>query len=215
MAETAACDRERLLAQQAEVQQATLAARQEIVLAQIRAQASEIAHDEQVWQAEQARFQVEWERVQHQMSDSHQTDQQLRLIDAQQGLARAEGETSLALADRQTAQVLALAEIQQRLAEQRAAQSRLVAERRELHERTLLELNLRHDQLVAEQMQKLEQWRSERVEVRVQQQRQHDRQLAGIAGAAQIAAAAAGTRAELDQQTVTEAGLKMLQDLAE
>ncbi len=215
MAETAAMARERLLAQQAEVQQATLVARLDIVMAQIRAQTADITHDEQVWQAEQHRLQVAWENLQQYQGESHHTDQQIRLLGAQQDLARAEGETALALADRQGSQVLALAEMQQHLAEQRATQSRLVAERREEHERALLELSLRHDQMVTEQMQKLEQWRTERIDVRVQQQRQHDRQLAGIAGAAQIAAASAGVRTEVDQQTVTEAGLKMLQDLAE
>ena len=184
-------------------------------MAQIRAQTADITHDEQVWQAEQHRLQVAWENLQQYQGESHHTDQQIRLLGAQQDLARAEGETALALADRQGSQVLALAEMQQHLAEQRATQSRLVAERREEHERALLELSLRHDQMVTEQMQKLEQWRTERIDVRVQQQRQHDRQLAGIAGAAQIAAASAGVRTEVDQQTVTEAGLKMLQDLAE
>lgn len=215
MAATAAQSRERLLAQQSEVQQATLAARLEIVLAQIRAQTAEIAREEQEWQSEQRRLQGEWERIQQQQIDAHRTDQQLRLLEAQQGIARAEGETSLALADRQNAQLLALAEMQQRLAEQRALQARQIAERREQHERALLELNLRHDQLVAEQMQKLEQWRVERADLRVQQQRQHDRQLAGIAGAAQIAAAAVGANLPAEHREVADTGLRMLQDLAE
>jgi hypothetical protein len=216
MASAAAQARERLLMQQAEVQQATLAARLEIVMAQIRAQTAEIAHDEQVWQAEQQRIQQEWELIQQRQLQAHQTDQQVRLLDAQQGLVRTEGELALAAADRHQAHLLQLAEMQERLAEHRTTQARLVAERREQHERTLLELHLRHDELVAEQMQKLEQWRIERTEVRIQQQRQHDRQLAGIVGAAQIAAAAAAqVHPENETQAIADAGLRMLQDLAE
>lgn len=219
MANTAAAAREQLLQQQADVQQATLAARLEIVMAQIRAQTSEIAHDEQVWQAEQSRLQGEWDRVQRQLLEGHHTDQQVRLLDAQQGFVRVEGETALAVQERSNTQLLALAEIQQRIAEQRALQAQVVAERRDQHERSLLELHLRHEQLVAEQMQRLEQWRAERIQVNVQQQRQHDRQLAGIVGTAQIAAAAATTfasetPASAEQREVAEAGLRMLQDFS-
>lgn len=216
MAATAAQARERLLAQQAEVQQAALAARLEIVLAQIRAQTAEIAHEEQAWQAEQARLQGEWERVQRQLIDAHQTDQQVRLLEAHQGLVRAEGELALAAQTRQSEHALALAEVQQRIAEQRVRQAEAVAERRAQHERTLLELHLRHEAMVAEQMQKLEAWRAQQVQVTVQQQRQHDRQLAGIAGVAQIAAAAAGqARPDTEPQALADTGLRMLQDLAE
>jgi hypothetical protein len=216
MAETAASARERLLQQQAEVQQAALAARLEIVMAQIRAQTAEISRDEQLWQAEQTRLHGEWERAQRQLLDSHQTDQQVRLLEAHQGLARSESEVALAAAERRASHELALAEVQQRLAEQRALQAQAIAERRASHERTLLELHLRHEALVAEQMQKLEQWRAQQVQVSVQHQRQHDRQLAGIAGAAQIAAAAATqAQPETDPQALADAGLKMLQTLAE
>lgn len=216
MATAAAAARERLLTQQAEVQQAALAARLDIVMAQIRAQTAEIAHEEQVWQAEQARLQGEWERAQRQLIDAHQTDQQVRLLEAHQGLARAEGELALAAQERQSEHALALAEVQQRVAEQRARQSEAVAERRAQHERTLLELHLRHEALVAEQMQKLEAWRAQQVQVTVQGQRQHDRQLAGIAGAAQIAAAAAArAEAEAEPQALADAGLRLLQDMAE
>ena len=216
MAATAAAARERLLAQQAEVQQAALAARLDIVLAQIRAQTAEIAHDEQTWQAEQVRLQGEWDHIQRQRLESHQTDQQVRLLEAHQGLARAEGELALAAQDRQSEHALALAEVQQRIAEQRARQAEAVAERRAQHERTLLELHLRHEAMVAEQMQKLEAWRSQQVQVKVREQRQHDRQLAGIAGAAQIAAAAATqSRSDTEPQDLADAGLKLLQDMAE
>lgn len=214
MAATAAAARERLLTQQAEVQQATLAARLEIVLAQIRAQTAEIAHDEQLWQAEQARLQAEWERVQQQLLEVHQTDQQLRLLEAQRGLRHSEAEVALAAQERQHSHELALAQVQQRIAEQRAAQAQAIAERRAQHERALLELHLRHERLVAEQMQQLEHWRT-------QQQRQHDRHLAVIAGTAQIAAAAAGALPEADPATpadrrdVADAGLRALQSLAE
>lgn len=216
MAAAAAQARERLLTQQAEVQQAALAARLDIVMAQIRAQTAEIAHEEQTWQIEQAQFQGEWERVQRQLSEAHQTDQQVRLLEAHQGLARAEGELALTAQTRQSEHALALAEVQQRIAEQRARQSEAVAERRAQHERTLLELHLRHEAMVAEQMQKLEAWRAQQVQVTVQQQRQHDRQLAGIAGAAQIAAAAATqARPEAEPHALADAGLRMLQDMAE
>lgn len=216
MAMAAAQARERLLTQQADVQQAALAARLEIIMAEIRAQTAEIAHEEQSWQFEQTRLQGEWERIQRQLSEVHQTDQQLRLLDAQQGLAVAEGELSLTVQMRQQEHALALAEVQQHLAEQRARQAEAVAERRAQHERSLLELHLRHEALVNEQMQKLEAWRTERVQVSVQQQRQHDRQLAGIAGAAQIAAAAATqARPDAEPQTLADAGLKLLQDMAE
>lgn len=216
MAAAAAEARERLLAQQAEVQQAALAARLEIVMAQIRAQTAEIAHEEQTWQAEQSRLHGEWERVQRQLGDAHQTDQQVRLLEAHQGLARAEGELALAAQVRQGEHALALAEVQQRLAEQRARQAEAVAERRAQHERTLLELHLRHEAMVAEQMQKLEAWRAQQVQVTVQQQRQHDRQLAGIAGAAQIAAAAAAQATpDAEPQALADAGLRLLQDMAE
>lgn len=216
MAAAAGRAREQLLTQQAEVQQAALAARLEIVMAQIRAQAAEIAHDEQVWQAEQTRLHSEWEHSQRQLLEVHQTDQQVRLLEVQQGLVRVEGETALLAVERQQAHELALAEVQQHIAQQRAVQSQVIAERRAQHERTLLELHLRHETLVAEQMQKLEQWRAQQVQVSVQQQRQHDRQLAGIAGAAQIAAAAAEqVQPQAESQALADAGLRMLQTLAE
>ncbi len=161
LAATAAMARERLLAQQAEVQQAALAARLEIVLAQIRAQTAEIAREEQLWQAEQARLQGEWERVQQQLLEAHQTDQQVRLLEAQQGVARAEGEVALAAQARQNEHALALAAVQQQIAEQRARQAELAAERRAQHDQALLELHLRHEALMAEQMQKLEAWRAQ------------------------------------------------------
>lgn len=135
--------RERLITQQAEVQQAALAARLDLVMAQIRAQVAEIAHDEQLWQAEQARIQSEWERLQGELARAHQTDQQIRLLDSEQGLARD------------------LATTQLRLAEQRDRQAHAIAERREAHEQALLELHLRHEALVAEQMQKLTLFRAE------------------------------------------------------
>jgi hypothetical protein len=220
MAATAAAARERLLSQQAEVQQAALAARLEIVLAQIRAQTAEIAHDEQLWQAEQARLQTEWERVQRQQIEVHQVDQQLRLMEGQQGMLRSEGEVALAAEDRRHAHELALAEIQQHLAEQRSAQAQAIAERRAHHERTLLELHLRHEQLVAQQMEQLEHWRTQQLQLGVQQQRQHDRQMAVIAGTAQIAAAAAMLPQDdpvgsPDRLEVADAGLQTLRALAE
>jgi len=218
MAAGAADARERLLQQQAEVQQAALAARLEIVMAQIRAQTSEIAHDEQVWQAEQARFQTEWDRAQRQQIDSHQVDQQLRLMDGQGGLLRGEGELALAAEDRRHAHELALAGIQQRLAEQRTAQGQAIAERHARHEQALLELHLRHEQLVGEQMQRLEDWRTQQGRLGDQQQRQHDRQMAVIAGTAQVAAAAAALpQHDLtdDRHEVAGAGLQTLRALAE
>lgn len=220
LAATAAAGRERLLQQQAEVQQASLAARLEIVMAQIRAQTSEIARDEQLWQAEQTRLQGEWERAQLQLAEAHRTDQQLRLMDGQGGVLRAEGELALAAEERRNAHALALAEVQQRLAEQRTLQAQAIADRRAQHERALLELHLRHEQLVSEQMQRLEQWRVERTQVSVEQQRQHDRQLAAIAGTAQIAAAAAALPAErvaggVERAEVAGTGLRALQALAE
>ena len=207
MAATAATAREQLLAKQAELQQATLAARLDIVMAQIRAQSAEIAHEEEIWQSEQKRLQFEWERVQRQLFEVHQTDQQVRLLEAHQGLARVEGELVLTAQNRQSEHALALAEVQQRIAEQRARQAEAVAERRAQHERSLLELHLRHEALVAEQMQKLEAWRSQQVQLSVQQQRQHDRQLAGIAGAAQIASSA--------PQALADSGLRVLQTMTE
>lgn len=216
MAAAAAQARERLLTQQAEVQQAALAARLEIVMAQIRAQTAEIAHEEHAWQTEQARLQGEWERVQRQLVEAHQTDQQVRLLEAHQGLARAEGELALTAQTRQSEHALALAEVQQRIAEQRARQAEAVAERRAQHERALLELHLRHEAMVAEQMQKLESWRAQQSQATVQQQRQHDRQLASIAGAAQIAAAAAAQALpDAEPKALADAGLKLLQDMAE
>jgi hypothetical protein len=56
-------------------------------------------------------------------------------------------------------------------------------------------------------MQKLEAWRSQQVQLSVQQQRQHDRQIAGIAGAAQIASAA--------PQALADSGLRVLQTMTE
>ncbi len=219
MAAATAEAREQLVRQQAEVQQAALAARLDVVMAQIRAQTAEIAHDEQVWQAEQTRLHAEWERVQEQLRDTHSTDQQLRLLEAKQGMAHTEGEVVLAMQDRDHQHMLALAEVQERIAEQRSQQARISAERRAEHERALLDLHLRHEQLVAEQLQKLEQWRSERSQASIQQQRQHDRQLAGIAGAAQIAAAAANQLPVADDQPeqpeVAAAGLRMLQQMTE
>jgi hypothetical protein len=218
MAAGAADARERLMIQQAEVQQAALAARLEIVMAQIRAQTSEIAHDEQVWQAEQARFQAEWDRAQRQQIETHQVDQQLRLIDTQGGLLRGEGELALVAEDRRRAHELALAGIQQQLAEQRTAQGQAIAERHAQHEQALLELHLRHEQLVAEQMHRLEDWRTQQVRIGDQQQRQHDRQMAVIAGTAQIAAAAAALPQHdltSDRHEVADAGLQTLRALAE
>lgn len=219
MAATAAVARERLLQQQAEVQQAALAARLDIVMAQIRAQTAEIAHDEQLWQAEQARLQAEWEQAQQQLLEVHRTDQQLRLMDGQAGVLRGEAELALAAEDRRHAHELALAEIQQRLAEQHALQAQAMAERRAHHEEALLELHLRHEQLVAEQMQQLEHWRAERVQIGAQQQRQHERQMAVIAGTAQVAASAArlpGDMADMDdRREVADEGLRALQALAE
>jgi len=216
MAAAAAQARERPLAQQAEVQQAALAARLEIVMAQIRAQATEITHDEQLWQAEQARFQGEWERAQRQLSAAHQTEQQVRLLEAHQGLARSEGELALAAQTHQQGHALALAEVQQRIVEQRARQAEAISERRAGHERALLELHLRHEALVDEQMQRLETWRAQQGQLSVREQRQHDRQLASIAGAAQVAAAAAGhAYPATEPQAVADAGLKLLQDMAE
>jgi hypothetical protein len=220
MAETAATAREQLLTQQAEVQQATLAARLNIVLAQIESQTSEIARDEQVWQAEQARMHGEWERAQQQLSDAHRTDQQVRLLDAQHTMLRSDTDALLATQDRQQAHALALAEIQARIEEQRTAQAHAMTERRAQHEQTLLELHLRHEQLVSEQMGRLEQWRTEHMQVSVQTQRQHDRQLAVIAGTAQVAAAAANPApiAATEQHIpneVAETGLRTLQTLAE
>ena len=219
MAATAATAREQLVQQQAQVQQAALAAQLEIVLAEIRAQSAELAHDEQVWQAEQQRLHVEWERLQRQQLDVHQTDQRLRLLEGENTLLRTGGEVALLVDDRQRAHELALAELQQRLVEQRAAQTQLVAERRAQHERTLLELHLRHEELVGEQVQRLEQWRVERAGTELLQQRQQDRQIAVIAGTAQIAAAAAQLpdREVLpdDRLAVADAGLRTLQSLAE
>jgi hypothetical protein len=220
MAATAATARERLLHQQAEVQQAALAARLEITLAQIRAQTAEIAHDEQGWQAEQSRLQAEWERVQQQLLDAHRTDQQVRLIEARQAVLRGEGEIALAIEDHHSARELALAEVQQRLAEQRAVQAQAIAERRAQHEQALLELHLRHEQLVAEQMRQLEQWRGDRLQLGVQQQRQHARQMAVIAGTAQVAAAAAALppldpEGHAERREVADAGLETLRALAE
>jgi hypothetical protein len=220
MAATAAAARERLLMQQSEVQQAALAARLEIVMAQIRAQTAEIAHDEQLWQAEQARLQTEWEHIQRQQVESHQVDQQLRLMDAQQTMLCSEGEVVLAAEDRRHAHELALAEIQQRLAEQRATQGQVIADRRAQHDRALLELHLRHEQLVAEQMQQLEHWRTQQLQIGVQQQRQHERQLAVIGGTAQIATAAAALPQDepaesAERHEVADAGLRTLRALAE
>lgn len=161
LAATAATARERLLAQQAEVQQAALAARLEIVLVQIRAQTAEIAREEQLWQAEQARLQGEWERVQRQLLEAHQTDQHVRVLEAQQGLVRAEGDVVLAAQTRQNEHALALAAIQQQIAEQCARQAEIAAERRAQHDQALLELHLRHEALMAEQMRKLEAWRAQ------------------------------------------------------
>ena len=158
LAAVAAQARERLLAQQSEVQQAALAARLEVVMAQIRAQVAEIAHDEQLWQAEQARLQSGWERTQHQLLGAHEADLQLRRLDAQHGLARSEGKLALAAQERQHTYGLALAEAQGRIAEQLVEQTERVAERRAQHEHALLELHLRHEALVAEQLQKLEYW---------------------------------------------------------
>jgi hypothetical protein len=220
MAATAAEARERLLQQQAEVQRAALAARLEIVMAQIRAQANELAHDEQLWQAEQTRLQTEWERAQRQQIETHQVDQQLRLMEAQQGILQGEGEVALAAEDRRHAHELALAEIQQRFAEQRSAQSQAIAERRAQHEQALLELHLRHEQLVAEQMQRLEHWRAQQLQLGDQQQRQHERQMAVIAGTAQVATAAAALPqhdldADAERREVADAGLQTLRALAE
>jgi hypothetical protein len=219
MAATAAAARERLLQQQSDVQQAALAARLEIVMAQIRAQTAEIAHDEQLWQAEQARLQGEWEQAQQRLLEAHQTDQQLRLMDGQAGVLRGEAEVALAAEDRRHAHEHALVELQQRLAEQRALQAQAMAERRAMHEEALLELHLRHEHLVAEQMQQLEQWRAERTQIGVQQQRQHERQMAVIAGTAQVAASAAqlpGDMADMDdRREIADEGLRALQALAE
>lgn len=219
MAATAAAAREQLLQQQAEVQQASLAARMEITLAEIRAQTAELAHDEQLWQAEQQRLQLEWERLQQQQLDSHQTDQHVRLLEVQHTMLRAEGEVALLADERHNAHELALAEVQQRLLEQRTTQAQLIAERRAQHEQSLLELHLRHEALVAEQMQRLEQWRVERRESGLLQERQHDRQIAVIAGAAQVAAAAAGQLTDGAPQTerreIADTGLRTLQALAE
>jgi|GEM_PF-868621 len=220
MQATAASAREQLLQQQAEVQRAALAGQLEVVLAQIHAQTTEIAHDEQLWQAEQARLQVEWERVQQQLLEATRTDHHVRLLGTQHGLIQSETEAVLAAEDRRNTHALALAEVQQRLEEQRTLRAQAIAERRAEHEQTLVELHLRHEQLVAEQMQRLEQWRAEQVQISVQQQRQHDRQIAVIAGTAQIAAAAAqpsppelpGYPATHD---VADAGLRTLQALAE
>lgn len=222
MASAAAAAREKLLHQQAEVQQATLAARLQVVMAQIQAQVSEIAREEQLWQAEQTRLQMEWERVQQQVLEAHHTEQQLRLMEGQQGMLRAEGELALAAEEKRNAHALALAEIQQRLAEQRAVQAQAQAERRAAHERDLLELHLRYEQMVAEQMQRLEQWRTERIQVGVQQKRQHERQMAAIAGTAQIAATAAaavmsatGDENGANPGEVADAGLRALQEFVE
>jgi len=209
-----------LLAKQSEVQREALSARLDIALAQIRVQVAEIAHDEQCWQAEQTRLHAEWERLQQQQLETHHTDQQVRLLETQHTMIRSEGEAVLAAEDRRNAHELALAEMQQRLADQRAAQAQVIAERRERHEQTLLELHLRHEQLVAEQMQQLEHWRTQQVQISVQQQRQQDRQIAVIAGAAQIAAAAAGQTSEGmveqdERREIAEAGLRTLQTLAE
>ncbi|GIW01730.1 hypothetical protein [Roseiflexus sp.] len=222
LASAAAAAREKLLTQQAEVQQATLAARLQVVMAQIQAQVSEIAREEQLWQAEQMRLQAEWERVQQQLLEAHHTDQQLRLMEGQQGMLRAEGELALAAEEKRNAHALALAEIQQQLAEQRAAQAQAQAERRAAHERDLLELHLRYEQMVAEQMQRLEQWRTEHIQIGVQQKRQHERQMAAIAGTAQIAAAAAaavvsatGNKSGANPGEVADAGLRALQEFVE
>ncbi|NCC31007.1 MAG: hypothetical protein EOM24_03165 [Chloroflexia bacterium] len=217
MSAGAAEARERLLRQQAEVQQATLAAQLEITMAQIKAHVAEIAHDEQSWQKDQARYHLEWERLQQQQAEAHRTEQEVRLLEVQHGLVRTEGELALAAQERQHAQLLALADLQQSLTEQRDLRAQAVAERREQHERALLDLRLRHDALVAEQMTRLEQWRVEHRDLTVAQQRQHDRQLAGIAGAARIAAAAAHSSPTITSEgpTVADAGLKLLQDMTE
>jgi hypothetical protein len=220
MAATAAAAREKLLMQQSEVQQAALAARLDIVMAQIHAQTAEIAHDEQLWQAEQMRLQAEWEHIQRQQLEVHQVDQQLRLMDGQQSILRSEGEVALVAEERRHTHQLALAEIQQRLAEQRAAQAQAISERRAQHDRALLELHLRHEQLVAEQMQQLEHWRTQQLQIGVQQQRQHERQMAVISGAAQIAVAAAALPQDEpggngERREVADAGLRTLQALAE
>lgn len=218
LAAASAKAREQLVNTQAEVQHATLAARAEIVLAQIKAQVAEIEHEEQCWQAEQSRLHAEWERVQQQQLEVHQTNQQARLLETQHSLIRSESEVALRAAQHQHSHELALAGIQQRIAEQRTAQAQVISDRRAHHEQTLLELHLRHEQLVAEQMQRLEQWRGERAELTVQQQRQHDRQIAVIAGTAQIAAAAARPVVvdppNDDDDDVADSGLKTLQALA-
>jgi hypothetical protein len=156
LATVAAQARERLLAQQSEVQQAALGARLQIVMAQIRAQVAEIAHDEQLWQAEQARLQGEWERAQRELLSAHGTDQQLLLLGAEQSMASNEAELAVALQERQSSLVIELAAVQQRIAEQRGLQAQAIAERRAAHERSLLELHLQHEAMVAEQVQKLD-----------------------------------------------------------
>jgi len=212
---TAATARERLLMGQNEVQQAALAARLEIVMAQIRAQAAEIVRDEQQWQAEQNRLQTEWERVQQQEFEVHRTDQHLRLLDGKHEILRTEGQLLLAGEEHRQTHALALAESQQRLAEQRSIQSQAQAERRAHHEQTLLDLHLRHERLVAEQMQQLEQWRTQQFQVGVQQHRQHERQLAVISGTAQVAAASAHPAdTTTERAQIADSGLRALQDLA-
>ena len=219
LSEAAAVAREKLLLQQNEVQQAALAARLEIALAQIRAQAAEIARDEQQWQAEQVRLQNEWDLLQKQQLEVHRTDQQLRLMDAQHGMLHTEGELALDAEERRNSHALALAEIQQHLTEQRTLQSQAQSERRIQHEQTLLELHLRHEQLVAQQMQQLEQWRFQQIQVGVQHQQQHERQMAVIAGTAQVAAAAAALPddlevSDIDRHEVADLGLRSLQAMA-
>ncbi len=152
--------RERLLLQEAEVQRATLAAQLELINAQIRAQIAEIAHDEQIWQSEQARFQQEWERLQQQQFEMHRTEQALRLMAAQQEGERLAGEVTLGVEERRGEQLLALVELQQRLEDQRLLRAQAAAERREHHERILHELRLRHEQLLADQLARLDaNWR--------------------------------------------------------
>ncbi|MBA3944206.1 MAG: hypothetical protein H0X37_06535 [Herpetosiphonaceae bacterium] len=161
MAATAARAREQLLQQQAEVQQATLGARLQIVLAQIKAETAVIEHDEQQWQHEHARLQGEWERVQQQQLEAHRADQQVRLLGAQQGLVRHGTEVLVQAEERRNAHELALADVQRQLAEQLALRAQAMTERRAQHEHALLELHLQHEHVVAEQMQRLEQWHAE------------------------------------------------------
>ena len=160
MAELVATEREELARQDFVAQRHTMTAQVRILEAGISAQIAQLAHAEQQWQAEQQRWQVEWQATVERIQSAHATDQHVRLLEAQ-------NEWNATLLER----------------------TQVRDERRARLEQELLLMQHQHEQLLQQHREHLESWRVGHDQHMLQLQQSHVEHLALIQGATAIATA--------------------------